>query len=568
MAESDHDHGLHAVAISDHVEEAARRIARAWSLTAVFVFIILGFTVGIPQGPDAEPWEQIIRLSTLTLLTAGVLIAWRREGIGGSIMLIGSAALWGASALQHEPATAFLPTILYLVPAVAFLIAWNRTKSTASLIVLSTAVIMILVVGGAAATVLHDHGYGAAHPESDLPPLAKTPVIWAWSGAITEDSATVVARIATADQVTLELSSADGPTSSHIASPNGDVWRFALTGLSPATTYTYTVTVDGVAVDERAGTFATFASGPTSFTVATASCARLGSNGAVYETIASLAPDLFINTGDLFYADYVETSEHYEHAYESSLTQPAQAALYSTVPIAYVWDDHDYGRNNSDRTMPYRQLALDAYDTNVPHYPLVQPDAVYQSFTIGRVQFVLLDDRSQRDPNSDPDGPGKTILGTDQLAWLQDRLIEGRDSQALTVIVNQVPWITAPEEGADYWGGYTFERQAIADFIAEHDIDNVLMVSGDAHMVAIDDGTNTDYSAAGNASFPLLQAAALDRPGSVKGGPYSEGAFPGGGQFGLIEVTDTGGPTIAIRLAGLDWKGEVRVEYSFTVDAP
>ncbi len=568
MAEFEHDHGLHAVAISDHVEDAARRIARTWSLTAVLLFVILGFTVGIPRGPDAESWEQLFQLGTLAVLTAGVLIAWRREGVGGSVMLIGSAAFWGLSALQHQPVTAFLPTVLFLVPAVAFLVAWKRTKSTTSLIVLATAVIMILVIGGTMAAAIYNRGYGAAHPESDLPPLPETPVVWVWSGAITSDSATVVARVSGPGTVSLEVTAGDGATSSHTATPSGDVWRFELTGLSSATTYTYTPSVDGMALPARAGTFTTFESGPMSFTVAAASCARLGSNGAVYETIASFAPDLFVITGDLFYADYVETAAHYEHAYASTLAQPAQAALYSAVPIAYVWDDHDYGRNNSDRTMPYRQLAFDAYDTNVPHYPLAQSDAIYQSFAMGRVQFVLLDDRSHRDPNSDPDTQDKTILGADQLTWLQERLLAGRDDYALTVIVNQVPWVTAAEPGADYWGGYTFERQAIADFIAEHDIDNILMVAGDAHMVAIDDGTNTDYSATGNASFPLLQAAALDRPGSVKGGPYSEGAFPGGGQFGLIEVTDTGGPTIAVRLYGLDWKGEVRVEYNFTVNAP
>ena len=203
MAESGHDHGLHAVAISDHVEEVSRRIARTWSLTAVFLFVILGFTVGIPHGPDLEAWEQLIQLATLVLLAAGVLIAWRREGLGGAIMLIGSASLWGLAALQHQPALAFLPAVLFLVPAVAFLIAWNRTKSAASLIVLVTAVTMILVVGGAMATVVYDRSYGAAHPESSLPPLAETPVIWIWSGAVSDHSATVTVRVAEAQDVAL-----------------------------------------------------------------------------------------------------------------------------------------------------------------------------------------------------------------------------------------------------------------------------------------------------------------------------------------------------------------------------
>lgn len=567
MAQPEHERGLHAVAISDHVETVSRRIARTWSITAVALLIILGLTVGIPHGPDMEAWERAVQSATLVLLAIGIIVAWKSEGLGGSIMIVGSALLWGMAALQHRPAQAFLPTLLFLVPAVAFLVAWNRTRTRASLVVLVTAVLMVLVVGGAIATVIYDRGYGSAHPQSSLPPLPDSPVIWIWSGAVTEDSASVVARVDDVDTVELILAGPDGTERTVPATAvAGDVWQFEIAGLAADTSYTYVPVVDGVAVSSRSGRFATFGSGPMSFTVAAASCARLGSNGAVYETIAALQPDLFISTGDLFYADYVETADHYAHAYASSLGQPAQAALYSAVPIAYVWDDHDYGRNNSDRTMPHRSLALAAFHQNVPHYPLAAEDAIYQSFSIGRIQFVLLDDRSQRDPGSTPDGPDKTMLGQSQLGWLQERLRDER--YAFTVLISQVPWISAAEPGADYWGGYAYERSVIADFIADNNIDNLLMVAGDAHMVAIDDGSNTDYSATGNASFPLLQAAALDRPGSVKGGPYSQGAFPGGGQFGIIEVEDNGGDVIAVRIAGMTWEGEVRVEYSFTVDVP
>ena len=137
----------------------------------------------------------------------------------------------------------------------------------------------------------------------------------------------------------------------------------------------------------------------------------------------------------------------------------------------------------------------------------------------------------------------------------------------MTVLVTQVPWIAAAAPGADHWGGYAQERAVIANFIADNEIDNLMMLSGDAHMIAIDDGTNTDYSTSGNASFPLLQAAALDRPGSTKGGPYSEGVFPGGGQFGLIEVTDTG-DSLQVRLRGMNGKADTLVEYSFVVETP
>jgi len=81
-------------------------------------------------------------------------------------------------------------------------------------------------------------------------------------------------------------------------------------------------------------------------------------------------------------------------------------------------------------------------------------------------------------------------------------------------------------------------------------------------MVAIDDGTNTDYSTAGSSGFPLLQAAALDRPGNVKGGPYSGGAFPGAGQFGLVDIDDDGS-RVVVTMTGRTWDGRELASHRF-----
>ncbi|MCP4962875.1 MAG: hypothetical protein GY925_26865 [Actinomycetia bacterium] len=92
------------------------------------------------------------------------------------------------------------------------------------------------------------------------------------------------------------------------------------------------------------------------------------------------------------------------------------------------------------------------------------------------------------------------------------------------------------------------------------------MVAGDAHMVAIDDGTNSGCG--GHDGFPVLQAAALDRPGSIKGGPYSHGTFPGAGQFGLIEVTDDGDDRIEVTLIGIDYTGAELAQLTILYDSP
>ena len=244
-------------------------------------------------------------------------------------------------------------------------------------------------------------------------------------------------------------------------------------------------------------------------------------------------------------------------AYDYLLTRPGQAALYRSTPIAYVWDDHDYGANDAGASSPGRSAARAAYRRTVPHYPVPAGDApINQAFTIGRVRFVVTDDRSEQDAT--------TMLGEEQLSWLIDELTESSKTHALVVWASSVPWIGAARADGDGWAAHPDERQRIADAIATADVNNLIMVSGDAHMVAIDDGTNSDYANGGGGGFPVLHAAALDRPGGVKGGPYSEGAFPGAGQFGLLDIIDDG-EELTVRLEGRTWEGNLLTDLQLTV---
>lgn len=339
--------------------------------------------------------------------------------------------------------------------------------------------------------------------------------------------------------------------------------RVFVGGLTPGTAYEYRVVVDGVPDRSRGvGSLRTPAEGPMSFRVALASCARSGSNGAVFDAVAATDPLLFLSLGDFHYANLeVDDPAAFRAAYRRQLTQPGQAALYRQVPIGYVWDDHDYGGNDADASSPTRSAARTAYRQVVPHYPLVEPEdgPIQQAFTIGRVRFVMTDTRSERTAAS--------MLGDEQEQWLIEELTTAARTHAAVVWVNAVPWVGAPDPLVDTWAAWPDDRRRIADAISAAGVDNLVMLAGDAHMIAIDDGTNTDYSAAGTGGFPLLHAAALDRPGSVKGGPYSEGTFPGGGQFATMDVDDDGS-SVDVTFTGWNWEGEELVRYEFGVDAP
>jgi hypothetical protein len=189
----------------------------------------------------------------------------------------------------------------------------------------------------------------------------------------------------------------------------------------------------------------------------------------------------------------------------------------------------------------------------VPHYPLGPTGGtIGQAFTVGRVRFIVTDQRSGSTPATARDTATKSKLGAAQKAWFKQELINARDNGfPLIVWVCPDPWIGAAIPGDDGWPGYTTERTEIANFIRDNRITNLTLLCGDMHALAYDDGTNSDYATGGGAPLTVLQAAALTQDGSIKGGPYSSGAIPGSPHYGILEVYDNGGPSVACRFLGM-----------------
>lgn len=562
-----HRQGLFRV--HPRAETLLRWGARTWTLGVLVTFGVLTVTVGLPRNPEGHGMmatiEQPLQLGLLAVATVGWLLAWRYEAVTAVVLALVGTGLGVLSAIAHQPVVSVLVTAAFLAPAVAFWVLWQHSRSRRAIVLLAGVTAALLVVGWVGGGTAYDYYYGPAHPESSIADLPVDQVEWAWSGAVTETSFRVTARIDDASgPATLLVESDDArPRQSIGPTPVPDSGRvsWTVTGLQPDTPYDYTVVGAGRADESRGrGTVRTFPDGPASFTVAVGSCARTGSNGAVFDTIRDIEPLIFVSTGDFHYGNIdVDDVDLFRARYDDQLGAPAQSALYRSTPVAYVWDDHDYGPGDSDASSPSRRAARLAYRENVPHYGLpagTANAAIYQAFTAGRVRFVLTDTRSERTPAS--------MLGDDQLQWLEDELVVASRSHALVVWVNTVPWIAPEGAGRDDWGGYPQERQHIAEVIEREGVDNLVMLSGDAHMVAIDDGSNSGYGPSG-AGFPVLHAAALDRRGGIKGGPYSHGAIPGAGQFGTLTVEDDGSDSVTVELSGRDWTGQTLVSHTFTV---
>jgi alkaline phosphatase D len=446
-----------------------------------------------------------------------------------------------------------------------------------------------------------------------------------WSGAVTPTSAVVKARLAHGGLSARLVYSEDelfrrrAYTAPVVSSTNdGDVVTFRLTDLRPDARYHYVLEVNGRPDRGKRGELRTFPEGRASFTIAFASCARTGSTSDVFDRIREHRPLFYLNMGDFHYLNIATNlRSRFRAGYDSVLASPQQADLYRHIPFVYMWDDHDFGGNNTSRESRSHIAARLTYQEYVPHYPLAagQGDVpIYQSFNVGRVKFILTDLRSERDNVTNKDDAAKSMMGRQQKAWFKHELLDANGKFPLICWVSSVPWLgekgtnyyrgvktnqygfihhtnlvaanllvdrssstnssstnrarrNAPPLDEDHWSMFATERREIADFVKSNHISGVCILHGDSHMLAADDGRYGNYATGGGVTFPVMCAAPLDQDPSIKGGPYSEGVYrvrKGEGCFGLLTVTDNG-DRIDVAYSGRNNRDEEKIRLHFSV---
>lgn len=400
-------------------------------------------------------------------------------------------------------------------------------------------------------------------------------------GAPTPDGATFVAKVDGGGPVRVAVAdnaSMTGPvfTGSQAVDVQG-VAKVAITGLPSNQRFHWQVEDGGVLDTSLTGQFLTLppAGLPASFTIGIAGDAGLSpvtpgvgtvlaadrlSNHAVFDTIRqrALAENwpMFWYHGDRGYYDLGSGSHgivggtslaNYRALHDDNLTQPRQHQLAREVAWGYLWDDHDFGPNNSDGTHFGKDNAAQAYRERIGHYPLPEATGpIYHPFNIGRVLYLAADVRYDRTPNSDPDGPAKTMLGAGQKAWME-QVLAASDAEFLVWLMPH-QWMGTSD---DSWAVFQTEQAELVQLFGDTGwLGRMCTVGADAHLVAIDTGANSP------GKIPVLQAAGLDATllGSID--QYNLGGQQGRNQYGTVAITDIGS-SIAVRLTG--WQGTTQI---------
>lgn len=208
-------------------------------------------------------------------------------------------------------------------------------------------------------------------------------------------------------------------------------------------------------------------------------------NERMWDTIGAIEPRALLLLGDNVYIDDPETPEMQRFHYYRRQSQPEWGKLAKTVPIYSIWDDHDFTTNDGwggpDIEKPsWKRDVWEIYKENWdnPYYGGGKENpGCWFDFRIGDVHFIMIDGRYYRES---PKDETPSMLGPVQMKWLKKTLTE--KPATFKVICTNVPMAPKVKPGSkDTWDGYSEERSAIYQFIADQKIPGVVILSADRH---------------------------------------------------------------------------------------
>jgi alkaline phosphatase D len=324
-----------------------------------------------------------------------------------------------------------------------------------------------------------------------------------------------------------------------------------LTLLNPQTTYYLNIYVDGVPqFSTPYPSFKTFPpttdSQPFKFIILTDFKAQ-GKLTEIFPTFSHVSQEgvdfIFIG-GDFDHSNprtLAQKRQMFKRLYDPTslgLTDFVNGIL-RRMPIVHQWDDHDVGANNCDKNYPYLNLSYRVFREYVPTYELPSASfGIWQYFQYANVDFFVLDGRSQRDPNRDPDDINKSMLDGNnlvpngQLEWLKQGLL---NSTARWKIIFSSSVTNPTTKLNDAWARFQTEWGNLRSLIQDNQISGIVFISGDLHIGGIDDGTASGFPEMVVPGANLGACLSYSTPGNWSEGIYYNSAGPCNG-YGVVTV--------------------------------
>ncbi len=278
---------------------------------------------------------------------------------------------------------------------------------------------------------------------------------------------------------------------------------FHFKDLQPGTKYTAKARLDDHVTDYLNTLATKTETRPDSFSFLIGSCAFLppillrpflpSSPVKAFQALAQQKDaDFMIWLGDYLYY----WTKHYNTAYYPKYWRhikkrknKAVDNFLKTMPQYAIWDDHDYGPNNSDGSYRFKEQSLKLHKQfwANPSYGTTKTPGVFTSFRHHDAAFFLTDARYHR--TEPQDGKGE-MLGNAQMEWLKEQLLQTDAPFKFIIVSNQVLNKATKHETHS---NYTDEHNELLDFIKAHSIEGVVFISGDRHFTELTKRAKKDF---------------------------------------------------------------------------
>ncbi len=180
--------------------------------------------------------------------------------------------------------------------------------------------------------------------------------------------------------------------------------------------------------------------------------------------------------------------------YQQQLSVPEYQRFIKQVPVTGIWDDHDYGMNDGNRTFIKKDQAKDQFMSFMglsKSHNMNQHEGIYQSLQFGlppqQINLFLLDTRTFQDPLVKlPKGSEKnyevnsgTLLGDTQWSWLSKEL--NQSSANINLIASSIQ-VVAEDHRYEMWSNFPQERTKLLNLIVSTQVKNPIILTGDRHL--------------------------------------------------------------------------------------
>jgi alkaline phosphatase D len=268
----------------------------------------------------------------------------------------------------------------------------------------------------------------------------------------------------------------------------------------PGKIYDYEVVIDGKIVKRpyptsfKTQTLWQYRTDPPTFKFAFGSCTYIaepefdrpgnsyGGNYEIFTSIAAQKPDFMVWTGDNAYYREVDygTKGGMQKRMTHSRSLPEMQPLLGSASNYAIWDDHDYGPNNADRSFALKNSSLEVFKTfwTNPNY-VFENEGITGTFEWADVQFFMLDDFWWKAPTETyVSGDKGDYLGDKQLKWLIDALTFSKAPFKFVVCGGQV---INPAKVFENMSTFEKERSKLLQAIGDAKIPGVMFITGDRH---------------------------------------------------------------------------------------